>query len=174
MPDKILVTYATRSGSTAGVAEAIGKTLAEGGAAVDVRLVGEVSNLSSYRAVVVGSAIQGSKWLPEAVQFVRAHRNELARKRFAAFLVCITLSMKGSDQYYSNVDTWLDPVRAFVRPVSTAAFAGALEFGKMPKTFSAQIGMRLPVLFGIWKAGDHRDWGKIRAWAEELRPRLVG
>jgi menaquinone-dependent protoporphyrinogen IX oxidase len=36
MNNKILVTYASRFGSTAGVAESIGKTLAEGGAQVDV------------------------------------------------------------------------------------------------------------------------------------------
>ena len=36
MPDKILVTYASRHASTAGVAEAIGKTLSEKGANVDV------------------------------------------------------------------------------------------------------------------------------------------
>ena len=36
MDNKILVTYASRFGSTAGVAEAIAKTLAENGAQVDV------------------------------------------------------------------------------------------------------------------------------------------
>jgi FtsH-binding integral membrane protein len=30
------------------------------------------------------------------------------------------------------------------------------------------------VLFGIWKEGDHRDWEAIRAWAESLRPQLIG
>ena len=37
MSNKILVTYASRTGSTVGVAEAIGKTLAESGLQVDVR-----------------------------------------------------------------------------------------------------------------------------------------
>ncbi len=36
MTEKILVTYATCTGSTVGVAEAIGKTLAESGLEVEV------------------------------------------------------------------------------------------------------------------------------------------
>ena len=58
-------------GSTAEVAEAIGKTLSEGGMQVDVIPMTEVKDLSPYQAVVAGSAIRGSKWLPEAVQFVQ-------------------------------------------------------------------------------------------------------
>jgi hypothetical protein len=46
MNNKILVTYASRFGSTAGVAEAIGKTLAENGMNVDVLPMREVKNLS--------------------------------------------------------------------------------------------------------------------------------
>ncbi|MCC6168651.1 MAG: flavodoxin, partial [Caldilineaceae bacterium] len=74
MNDKILVAYASRAGSTAGVAEAIGKTLAEGGAQVDVRPMQEVKDLTPYTAVVAGSAIQGGQWLPEAIQFIQTHR----------------------------------------------------------------------------------------------------
>ena len=58
MPDKILVVYASRAGSTAGVAEAIGKTLAESGVQVDVLPMKDVTDLAPYRAVVAGSAIQ--------------------------------------------------------------------------------------------------------------------
>ena len=67
------------------------------GVQVDVLPVQEVKDLSPYRAVVVGSAIQAAQWLPEAMQFVQAHQGELARKPFAAFLVCMTLAMKKGD-----------------------------------------------------------------------------
>ena len=169
MTSKILVTYATRFGSTAGVAEAIGKTLSERGAQVDVLPMKEVTDLSPYTAVVAGSAINGNQWLPEALQFVQLHRTELARVPFAAFLVCMTLTMKNGEQYRSHVADWLAPVRSQVKPVSEGLFAGALDIRKIP-SFSDRLKFRLSVLFGVWKEGDHRDWNAIRLWAESLYP----
>jgi menaquinone-dependent protoporphyrinogen oxidase len=170
MANKILVTYASRFGSTAGVAEAIGKTLAEQGAQVDVLPVRDVKDLAPYQAVVAGSAINGGQWLPEAMQFIQAHRAELARKPFAAFLVCMTLTMRGD--YRQHVATWLEPVRALVKPVSEGLFAGVLEIAKIP-SFSDRLKFRLSVLFGVWKEGDHRDWNAIHAWAESIQPLLA-
>ena len=167
MTNTILVAYASRAGSTAGVAEAIGKTLAAGGAPVEVRPMEEVTDLTLYSAVVAGSAIQGQKWLPEAMQFMRTHQTALARKPFAAFMVCITLSMANADKYRQGLTDWLAPVRALARPVSEGYFAGALDFSKLPLTPNTLM-MRLPVLFGLWKQGDHRDWDAIHAWAEEI------
>jgi menaquinone-dependent protoporphyrinogen oxidase len=170
--NRILVTYASRAGSTAGVAEAIGKTLTENGAQVDVRPMQEVEDLAPYGAVVAGSAIQGGEWLPEAILFVQKHRAALAQKRFAAFLVCMTLSMKDAEKYRTHVATWLDPVRALARPVSEGLFAGALDIRKVP-SFGDRLKFKLSVLFGAWSEGDHRDWNAIRQWAESLRPLLV-
>ncbi len=93
MADKILVAYASLTGSTTEVAEAIGKTLVDSGLQVDVRPMTEVTDLAPYRAVVAGSAIHGGKWLPEAMQFMYTYQAELSRRPFAAFLVCITLGM---------------------------------------------------------------------------------
>jgi menaquinone-dependent protoporphyrinogen oxidase len=93
MDDTILVTYASRTGATAGVAEAIGKTFAERGAQVEVKPMQEVMDLSAYRAVVAGSGIQNKQWLPEAMQFMRAYQAELSRMPTAIFLVCMTLAM---------------------------------------------------------------------------------
>jgi menaquinone-dependent protoporphyrinogen oxidase len=168
---KILVTYATRAGATAGVAEAIGAALAEGGAAVEVLPMESAGDLAQYRAVVAGSAIQGGQWLPEGMQFVRANRRVLANRPFAAFLVCMTLAMKNGEQYRPQVSAWLNPVRALVKPVSTGLFAGVLDISKVP-TLSDRLKFRLSVLMGVWQAGDHRDWDAIHAWAVELFPLL--
>jgi menaquinone-dependent protoporphyrinogen oxidase len=175
MANTILVTYASRTGSTAGVAEAIGKTLAEGGAQVEVRPMQDIKgaqDLAAYGAVVAGSAIQGAKWLPEAMQFVQTHRAALSGKPFAAFLVCMTLAMPAADKYRAGVAEWLAPVRALVRPVSEGLFAGVLDIGQVP-SLGDKLKFRLSVAFGVWSEGDHRDWNAIRAWAESLRPLLV-
>jgi menaquinone-dependent protoporphyrinogen oxidase len=167
MSNKILVTYASRAGSTTGVAEMIGETLAEKGAKVDVIPIQDVKDVAYYRAVVVGSAIQGKKWLPEAMQFMRIHQKALSQKPFAAFLVCMTLAMPNAEKYRSSVSDWLEPVRTLVQPVSEGLFAGSLDINKIP-SLSDRLKFRTSVLMGIWTEEDHRDKDAIRAWAAQL------
>ena len=172
MSNTILVAYASRLGATAGVAEAIGKTLTDNGAQVEVRRMEEVTDLTPYSAVVAGSAIRNKQWLPEAMQFMKTHQAALRQKPFAAFLVCMTLAMKNGEQYRPAVATWLNPVRALVKPVSTGLFAGVLDIGKISSA-GDRLKFRMSVLFGVWKEGDHRDWNAIRDWAARLRPLLL-
>jgi menaquinone-dependent protoporphyrinogen oxidase len=171
MTNKILVTYASRAGSTAGVAEAIGKTLTENGAQVDVLSMKEVNDLSQYRAVVAGSAIRGAKWLPEAMQFMQTHQSALAQKPFASFMVCITLAMSNGEKYRGGLTDWLKPIRDLVRPVSEGYFAGTLDFSKLPITPNTLL-MRVAVALGVFPLGDHRNWNAIRAWAGDLTVKL--
>jgi menaquinone-dependent protoporphyrinogen oxidase len=171
MSNRILVTYASRTGSTAEVAEAIGRSLSDGGRQVDVIAMKEVKDLSPYGAVVAGSAIRGSKWLPEAVQFIQTQRSTLAQKQFALFTVCITMAMKNAQNYRSSVMGWVAPVRTMVNPLSEDLFAGRLDFSKLPVNWDTLM-LRLSVALGIFPRGDHRDWNAIRAWAENLKPIL--
>jgi menaquinone-dependent protoporphyrinogen oxidase len=167
MNDKILVTYATRTGSTQGVAEAIAKTLIENGGKVDLLSMQVVNDLSQYRAVVAGSAIQNRQWLPEAMQFMRTNQADLRLKPFAIFAVCMTLAMRNGEKYRPQVSEWLAPVRSLVPPVDEGIFAGVLDISKIPG-LGDRLKFRLSVLFGVWSEGDHRDWEAIYAWADEL------
>jgi menaquinone-dependent protoporphyrinogen oxidase len=167
MNTKILVTYASRAGSTAEIAEAISKTLAQNGTQVDLLLLQDVKDLSPYHAIVLGSAIRGSKWLPEAMDFIQAHRAELLKKHVATFTVCITLAMSNKEQYRQAVAAWIEPVRRQVRPVSEGLFPGMLDFRKLPLTLDT-LKLRLVVALGIFPRQDRRDWNAIRVWAEGL------
>ena len=172
MSQSILVTYASRTGSTVGVAQRIGETLAQSEWKVDVRPMDEITNLSAYQAVVAGSAIRGRAWLPEAMQFMHKHQTALSQKPFAAFLVCMTLAMPNANNYRSAVADFLQPVRSFAKPVSEGLFAGMLDIGKI-SSLRYRLMFRLSVMFGVWSEGDHRDWDAIQSWAASLRPLLI-
>jgi menaquinone-dependent protoporphyrinogen oxidase len=172
MCPNVLVTYATRAGSTAGVAAAIGETLAASVASVDVRPVQEVDDLAGYDAVVAGSAIQGAAWLPEAMAFIEKNRAALAQRPCAIFLVCMTLAMPSGEKYRDSVAAWFSPVRALVRPVSEGLFTGAFDLGKVPSLFD-RLKFRASMLLGLWPTGDRRDWDAIRSWAASLPPLLA-
>lgn len=170
MNSKILVTYASQAGSTKGIAEAIGQTLAENGAQVDVRSMKDVKDVLAYQAVVAGSAIHSGKLLDEANSFMRAHRTNLSHQLFFAFYVCMALSMKG-DQYKEGTSQYLEPFRRIVSPVSECGFSGAVDFNKLP-FFPDRLVIKGIVASGTWKAGDHRDWKAVHNWAEDIASRL--
>ena len=172
MANRILVTYASRAGSTAEVAEAIARTLQQDGAQVDVAPMSSAPDLSQYESVVVGSAVRGARWLPEAVEFVRAQQSTLAHKKVALFTVCITMAMKNAENYRAGVMNWIAPVRAMVQPIREELFAGMLDFSKLPLNKDTLM-LRLTVALGIFPRGDHRDWTKIEAWAHSLKPVLL-
>lgn len=163
---KILVAYASRAGSTAGVAQAIGEALMQQGFQVDVRPMQEVDDLTPYQAVVAGSAIRIDKWLPEAFDFLKRHQTELSQKPFAAFLVCLALA-SGTDHARRTASSYLQSVRDLVTPVSEGFFAGVLDLSRIPER-RYRLGFRLFTTVGLFAEGDYRDWNAIHEWANEL------
>jgi len=144
----------------------------ECGIPTEVLLMQAVKDLAAYRAVVVGSAIRGAAWLPEATDFIQTHRAALTQKPCALFTVCMTLAMANGELYRQGVQAWVQPARCQLRPVSEGLFAGGLDIRKVP-SFGDKLKFRLSVMFGVWKEGDHRDWKAIHTWAESLVPLLL-
>ena len=169
MPMKVLVAYATRTGSTEGVARAVAETLEGGGFEVDLRPVADVGGLSPYAAVVLGSAIRAGRPLSEAVRFARSNRAELAGLPAAVFGVCMTMK-EDTEGNRAKLDKWLRPLKEAVGPTTVGLFAGEMDTKK--------LGCLLGPLFAVAclvvraKQGDYRDWNKIRAWAEGLAGKL--
>ena len=170
---KFLVAYASRCGSTGGVAEAIGQSLCHNGAIVDVRLINGVTDLTSYEAVVVGSAIRSDRWLPEATVFVEKNRQLLSRIPVAYFLTCLTMS-RPSKKNQGKARSYMNPVITAVpevKPVDSGLFAGVLDYSKLP--FHIRMVMKLKMSSKGVSEGDYRNWKAIRRWSEGLRPKFL-
>ncbi|MRR32671.1 flavodoxin [bacterium] len=171
MSKRILVTFASQGGSTAGVAEAIAKALADAGCSVDLKPVKEVADLTPYKGVVVGSAVHSGKWMPEATNFVERNKTLLRRMPTAIFQVCMMMA-SSNVQYKAMVPGWLNPLKDELKPVAAGSFAGALLLDQYPK-FSDRLGLRIFLASVKLKEGDYRDWDAIRSWAEDLRPSML-
>jgi menaquinone-dependent protoporphyrinogen oxidase len=168
--NRALIAYASRCGSTGGVADVIGQVLCGTGTSTDVRLVGKLNDLSPYQTVIVGSAIRRGRWLPEAVDFVKEHRDTLRQVPTAFFAVCLTMK-DDTPENRSKVLSYLDPVRKEtpqVQPVDIGLFAGTVNFSKLSFVDKSILKVR-----GV-SEGDFRNWSAIRTWAAEIRPTLLG
>ena len=166
MTERILVAYATRYGSTAEVAEAIGEELRRSGADVDVRPVSEVRDLSPYRAAVIGSPIYMGKWLPEPQVFIEKNQNHLRTIPVAYFAVGLTVTDR-SPEILRKAEASMDAVRMLVNPVEVGIFPGRLESSGLSFTDRTIVKMIRAT------TGDFRDWGAVRAWAQAVHLKIA-
>src|SRR5512139_1787687 len=91
---KILITYATMTGSTMEVAQAVGEEIAGRGLQVEILPIGQVKNLEAYDAVVVGAPmIMG--WHRTALGFLKKHRADFRRLPLAVFVMAMSLTKTG-------------------------------------------------------------------------------
>lgn len=163
---KILVVYATRAGSTIEVAQAIGKKMAVGGAAVDVKPVKKAVNLKDYQAVILGSAIRRGAVLPELMDFAKTNKEELKNIPLAAFIVCMILR-EDNEQNRAKAASYIKPLQGELSFVDTGFFAGKLDYSRLNFTDAFII-----KYFIGTPEGDLRDWQKINDWAENLGAKL--
>jgi menaquinone-dependent protoporphyrinogen oxidase len=160
---RVLVAYASKYGSTGGVADAIGKELCSKEMAADVALIRNAGNLSSYRGVIIGSAIYMGKWMSEAVDFVKENKDALSKVPIAYFLVGMTLS-RPTEENRAKALSYMDPILKAVpeiKPVSMGTFAGAMDYNNL-----SWINKKILKSKGT-PEGDFRHWNNIRAWARE-------
>jgi menaquinone-dependent protoporphyrinogen oxidase len=166
MAAPILVGYATRSGSTTEVAEAVAATLRDQGLDVDLQPIKEVRSLSDYRAVVLGAPLFMFRWHKDARHFLSRYRQALEGRPAAVFALG---PFHDDEKERREVRAQLDKELAkfpWFQPRSIEVFGGRFD----PKllTFPWKL---LPGL-GKMPPSDIRDWSKIRSWASELAEML--
>lgn len=195
-----MVAYATKSGSTAEVAQAIAEGLTTQGASVEVRACRDDADPSDYDAVVIGAPILYGKPHEDATRFLRRHAGALAGRPVAVFLTCLELTTT-SDVPAAVGEVVVDPqldrppavpgrLTTFERThllstfleqlhsaapdatlVSVAVFRGKLDYAGLDPV--SLVVMRLiRLLYRRAPAGDHRNWAAIHSWAAGLGPGL--
>lgn len=170
---KVLVAFASQFGSTGEVAEAIGDVLSQQDCAVDVKWIRDVNQVDTYDAVIVGSAIQYDKWMPEAVDFVKTHQKALSSVPVAYFFTCLTLAKKNAKTEQQAL-VYADKLRAIssqVVPVSVHGFAGVVDFSKI--SFLTRMMLKAITTVNGVQEGDYRDWAAIHAWAHSVYFKLA-
>ena len=193
---KILVAYATNSGTTMEVATAIAEELGRDGSQVDVRKLEDVTAVESYSAVVIGAPMIVG-WHRGAVNFVKRHQQALSRVPVAYFIMAMSLT-KTNPQSAGTVPIYADPgfvkppknanrlslkerytalsnyasqplkAAPLVKPVSIGIFGGKLELYRLKF---------LQVLFVLLmfraQMGSLLNWPVIRQWAAQVGPLLA-
>ncbi len=169
----ILVAYASKYGSTQGIAERIADTLRAEGLDVDLQPVTSARDVARYDAFVIGSAAYLGSWLKEAGQFVRRNRETLATRPVWLFSSGPT-GTESKDAKGRDVLVASEPKEfaefANLKPRGQRVFYGAVDSKKLRgvhRLFSlAPASERAKV------EGDFRDWNLIEGWAKSIAHEL--
>ena len=168
---KVLVAYASKAGSTKGIAEFLGEKLRQQGMDADVREVGGIRNAADYDAFVIGSAVYMFHWLKEARQFVSKNSAVLVDRPVWLFssgpVGTQSKDAKGRDVLESSEPKELDELRTLARPRDHRVFFGALDSARLTGAmgFAYKLARRSQAAREAMPEGDFRDWEKIAGWA---------
>ena len=171
MEKDVLVTYASKYGSTQEVADAVAARLREKGLVVDLQPIQKVRSLAGYKAVVLGTAIYYGLLHKDAVSFLTGNEAALASRLVAIFALGPTTpdenERKGS---WGQLNKELAKF-PWLKPVATGLFGGRYPAKlRFPDTLVAA----LPASPMHGKpTSDARDWTAIRDWASSLVQKLL-
>lgn len=158
----VLVSYATRYGSTEEVALAVAKTLRESGVAVETQPIRNVQSLERYGAVVLGAPLYMGRLHKDARRFLSTNRNALTKMPVALFVLGpVQTDAKDWTGARAQLKKELERF-PWLAPVSQEILGGKFDPAKLGFPFSLFPPLRkLP-------AGDTRDWTAIQTWASDL------
>jgi menaquinone-dependent protoporphyrinogen oxidase len=167
MPTTVLVTWATRYGSTEEVAHAIADDLLKEGLVVKAQPIAEVTSLERYDAVVLGFALYMARMHKEARRFLKSQRGELLRRPVGVFVLG---PIHADAKEFAEAERQMNKELAkfpWFAPVARQVVGGRFSPEKLGFFFR-----NIPVLRNV-PASDARDWNSIHAWAGTLPDLLL-
>jgi len=168
----ILVAYGSWAGSTGEIAETIAEAIREEGFSAVTMPAGEVKDLSSYVAVILGSGVRAGDLHKNVKSFIKQHKAALHNMPVAYFVACMCLK-KPTPEKIQEARGYLRPLLdkyPEIKPVTQGMFAGVLDYGKID-WLSGLIMKKIEGDGG--KGGDYRDIQLIRAWAKETAAIII-
>lgn len=162
MNKPVLVTYASKYGATAEIANKIGEVLCQAGVQAEVVSVDQVRDVNAYRAVILGSALYINKWQKAAETFMMANEKSLSARPVWLFSSGPTSEGDPVELLEGRrLPPGLQPVIDRIRPRDIAVFHGYINPEKLNfmEKFAIKSIVKKPF-------GDFRDWKMIVAWAE--------
>jgi menaquinone-dependent protoporphyrinogen oxidase len=158
----VLVSAASRHGSTAEIARAIGEALAAAGLDAVVLPPDDVATLDGLDAVVLGSGIYMGHWMDAAMDLAERHAGELAARPVWLF----SSGPIGDPPASAEDPTGLDELLELTRAREHRIFAGKVD--------RAVLGLGESVIVAAERTpeGYFRRWDDVRAWADDIAAAL--
>jgi menaquinone-dependent protoporphyrinogen oxidase len=161
MNKRILITYATRAGSTAEIAATIGESIRQRGYEVNVKPLVDQPSLDGYQAIILGSAIRMGNWLSEALDYVKANQQTLNQMPVALFTVHMLNTGEDETSRIARL-AYLNNIRPLLPSAQEVYFTGKMDFSCL--SFVDRMIAKLVKAV----ESDQRDWEYIKQWAEAL------
>ncbi len=160
---RVLVTAASRHNATTDVAQAVAARLERAGLEVVMNRPEEVTDLASYDAVVVGSAIYAGRWLKPAKDLIDRTASQMQTMPVWLF----STGPIGDPLKPAGLPADVAPMLERSHAREHRLFGGRLDrrdLGLAERTMVRIVGA---------PDGDYRPWADINQWAAEIAGMLV-
>ena len=160
---RMLITWGSKLGGTAGIAEMLGAAMREAGLDVVIAPAARAPSPQGFDGVVVGGALYANRWHADARRYVERH--ELLLRKTPTWLFSSGPLDDSADHEAIAPPRQLRALMERIGALDHVTFGGRLD--PAVKGFPAQA-------MAKDHAGDWRNPARIRAWGAELARALPG